>query len=364
MGVEEEFLLVDTETGRPAPRIDHVIDRADELAGDQAQEELHRAQIELATAPWHTMDDVRTELLVLRKKLVAAAAHHGCTVVASATYPGTMGIPGRLITGKDRYRDMERANPMLAPEQLICGCHIHVSAPDPSDAIRTMNTVRRWLAVLLALSANSPFWEGTDTGFASYRTEIWIRWPTAGPIGQFSSMAEYDAMVESLIRAGVVLDAGMAYWDIRPSKRFPTLEIRIADVMADVQTVVTVAALARALVEACRRSDAPVPVLRPELLRAASWRAAEAGLSDTLIDPLNGTARTARETLDDLLAFTGPELAARGELDQVASTVDALCEAGTGSTVQRAAYARRQQLSDVLKVCSLGEDGRPVAQSL
>ena len=201
IGVEEEFLLVDSSSGRPAPRIDRVIERAEELAEDQAQEELHRAQIELASSPCQSLGALRTDLLGLRQKLVAAAASHGCSVVASGTYPGSMGSAGRSITPEERYREMERNNPMLAREQLICGCHIHVTAADPITKMRTMNAIRRRLPVLLALSSNSPFWEGVDTGFASYRTEIWARWPTAGPIGEFSSVGRVRGTPRSLDRS-------------------------------------------------------------------------------------------------------------------------------------------------------------------
>ncbi len=186
---------------------------------------------------------------------------------------------------------------------------------------------------------------------------MWARWPTAGPIGEFSSDDEYDELVRQLVEAGVMLDEGMAYWDIRPSKRFPTLEIRIADVMTDVDTAVMVAALARALVVTCSRCEQPAPSLRPELLKAATWRAAVSGLSGTLLDPASGHARPARLAIDELLTHVTPELEARGELDQVVAKIDELFAGGTGAEQQRQAFERRHQLSDVIESCTLGSHG-------
>src|ERR1700678_1632990 len=156
VGVEEEFLLVDDSTLWPAPRIAAVIGDAEALMGDKAQPELHRAQIETATAPCGSLDELRRELEDLRAKLVQAAALHGDAVVAWGSSPAAMGTSGRLVTDNERYGDMLEANTFLVREQLICGCHIHVSVPDPEQVIVVMNRIRRWLPLLLALSANSP----------------------------------------------------------------------------------------------------------------------------------------------------------------------------------------------------------------
>jgi glutamate---cysteine ligase / carboxylate-amine ligase len=241
VGVEEEFLLVDAETGAPTPRISDVMPKAAALAGDQAQEELHQAQIEHATTACDSLADLRSELVALRRSFVRAAASEGSLVVVSGTYPGRMGDEGRLITSKDRYQALAAANSILAREQLICGCHIHVSVPRPQSAINVMNRIRAWLTFVLALSANSPFWEAEDTGFSSYRTEVWARWPTSGPPGYFESHEEYQALLDQLVAAEVILDKKMAYWDVRPSENFPTVEIRVNDVMSRVDDVVALA---------------------------------------------------------------------------------------------------------------------------
>ncbi|HET6965520.1 MAG TPA: glutamate--cysteine ligase [Acidimicrobiales bacterium] len=338
VGVEEEFLLVDAGTGRPAPRIDDVIRDAESLAGDAAQTELHRAQIETASPPCETLDELRESLAGLRTRMAAAAARHGARVVASGTYPGEMGGEGQLITGKDRYETMAERAGLLADEHLICGCHVHVTVGDTDQAVRVVNRLRRFLPVLLALSANSPFWQGRDSGFASFRTEVWSRWPTWGPPGWFRDSDEYRRVVDSLVAAGVILDRGMAYWDARPSDRFPTVEVRVADVALTADDAVALAGLARALVVHVTEEDDAAEQLRPEWQRAASWLAARHGLDGDLLDPLDGTALPARRAVEMMLDRLGPTLDRLGDASPVTELVGAILAGGTGASRQRRAY--------------------------
>lgn len=338
VGVEEEFLLVDARTGRPAPRIDDVIRDAEAMAGDAAQAELHRAQIETATPPCESLDEVRRSLADLRSRLATAAARHDARVVASGTYPGFMGLEGRLITGKDRYEVMAERGALIAEEFLVCGCHIHVSVGDTDAAVAVMNRLRRHLPVLLALSANSPYWEGRDSGFASYRTEVWTSWPTSGPPAYFRDADEYDRVLSALVSSGVVLDRNMAYWDARPSHRYPTLEVRIADVGLTVDDAAMLAGLARALVkDACDDGD-PGEDVRPEWQRAANWLAARHGVEGDLMDPLDGKTTPAPRAVERLLDRLSPALTAAGDQDFVTEQVRRVLDAGTGAQRQRRAY--------------------------
>lgn len=353
VGVEEEFLLVDATTRRPAPRIARIIGEARATAGDLAQHELHRAQIETASPPCDELEQLGEELRTLRSKMASAARAHDALVVASASFPDQMGAAGRLITADPRYETMAEANGLLVREQLICGCHVHVTTESPDAAIAIMNRARRWLPYMLALSANSPFWEGEDTCFASFRTEVWARWPTAGPPGAFTSIEEYHDVLDALVDAEVILDRAMAYWDVRPSDRYPTLEFRIADVMLSVDDAVALAGLYRALVVRCGSEHDPAPPLRPELLRAASWRAARTGLSDTLIDPVDGSTRPAREAIKELLAYLAPALDQLGDGERVTALVEQILEGGNGADRQRAALASRGEMSDVIELASV-----------
>jgi glutamate---cysteine ligase / carboxylate-amine ligase len=359
VGVEEEFILIDAETKWPTPRIANVMPAATSLAGDQAQEELHQAQIEHATSPCDSLDQLRTELIELRAKFVQAARSEGALVVAAGTFPGQMGEGGRRITAKDRYQEMARANSILAHEQLICGCHIHVSITSPERAISVMNRIRAWLPYISALSANSPFWEGEDTGFASYRTEIWSRWPTSGPPGYFETLGDYERLLEQLVESEVILDKKMAYWDVRPSEAFPTIEIRVNDVMSRIDDIVAVTGIVRGLVAACDEETEPVKEFRWELLRAANWRAARSGLSSTLLSPVDGLARPAREAIEELLAHIAPVLDRRNESAEVGALTRAILNRGNGATRQRAAFERRNQIVDVIDAVTLQDDGHP-----
>ncbi|HEY3941655.1 MAG TPA: glutamate--cysteine ligase [Acidimicrobiales bacterium] len=361
VGVEEEFLLLDADTARPAPRITEILPDAARTAGENAQPELHRAQIEIATEPCRTLGALRAELTRLRVQVVEAARRSNTLVVAAGTYPGQMGPPGRLVTPEPRYEQIARDASVLGAEQLICGCHVHVSVA-PERAVPAMNRVRRWLPVVLALSANSPFWEGQDTGFSSFRTEVWVRWPTAGPIGGFASMAEYEALLDRLVATGVILDRAMAYWDVRPSQRFPTLEVRVADVMPSTDEVVAVAGVIRALVvwaaEGRGGPEADRP-LRPELQRAASWRAARAGLGEELIDPLLGTAAPASAAVAQLVELLGPTMEELGDRLELVGLVARLLERGNGADRQRRAFRRRHALGDVVGALTLDAGGEP-----
>jgi len=359
VGVEEEFLLVDADSGSPAPRVSDVMSEAAALVGCDIQEELHRAQIEDATPPCADLGELAAHLRRLRSQPVEAANRHGTRVVASGTFPGTMGEAGRLITSGRRYRQMAEQNAELTHQQLICGCHVHVSVDDPEDAVVIMSRVRRWLHVLLALSANSPFSEHRDSGFASFRTEVWARWPSAGPVAHFDSATEYRTVLDQLVASGVILDRAMAYWEVRPSDRYPTLEIRIADVMPGVDDVVLLAALARALVRWAAAEGGAPPPLRPELLRAATWRAARSGLTGDLVDPLDGSLRPAAEAVARLLVLLAHPLEEAGDLERVRGLAARLLERGNGAERQRTAFGRRGDMGDVIDAVSLGADGDP-----
>ncbi|MCU1491906.1 MAG: glutamate--cysteine ligase [Acidimicrobiaceae bacterium] len=352
LGVEEEFLLVDAESAAPMAGIDRVLPAAQATAGEAAQSELHRAQIELATPTSTSLGEVRQELTRLRRQLADAAQAHGGRLVASGTFPGDAGPPGRRITADARYAEMASSYAELARAQLICGCHVHVGIPDPDLAVETMNRVRRYLHVLLALTANSPFSEGRDTGYASFRTEIWARWPTAGPPAAFASRAEYDALVGRLVSSGVIVDEKMAYWDVRPSGRYPTLEFRVSDVGLTVDDAVLVAGLVRALAATCAaeaaESTKPAPELRPELLRAAHWRAARSGLGGVLVDPLDGAPVPAGRAVEDLLEYLGDALAAHGDAEEVGALASQVLEDGNGADRQRRIYQQSGSISELL----------------
>jgi carboxylate-amine ligase len=355
MGVEEEFLLVDPRrltAVAAAPRVlgpDGGVELAAGLDGE-VDAELNREQVETGSAPHTSLEGLRSSLVALRRAAAEAARAEGVLLAATATSPApTDPTP----TPKGRYRRMYAEFGLTAREQLTCGCHVHVSIDSPDEAVGALDRLRPYLAPLVALSANSPFWHGEDTGYDSYRTQVWQRWPTAGPTGPFGSPAAYDQVVADLVGSGAALDEGMIYFDVRLSRRYPTLELRVADVCLSVDDAVLIAALARALVTTAARewrAGRPVLAARPEQLRAASWRAARHGLSEQLLDVSTTELVPARVLVDRLLERLRPALAEVGDLDAVTELLDTALTRGNGAARQRRAYAERHELGDVVSL--------------
>jgi glutamate---cysteine ligase / carboxylate-amine ligase len=282
--------------------------------------------------------------------VIEAADGHGCRIGAAGTHPFSR-WQDQALTPKERYDAILEEFQQLTREQIIFGCHVHVGISDREEAIRVMNRVRPWLAPILALSANSPFWLGLDTGYASYRTELFGRFPMTGIPMDLASRAEYDEVVESLVRTEIIQDASRIYWDVRPSMHFDTLEFRVADVCQSVDEAVAIAGLSRALAMACHDApdlDAPERRVRPELLRAAKWRAARFGLEGELIDVWGRNAVPAARMVEALLTFLRPTLESLGEWDEVSGLVRQILGRGNGATRQRRAYQKSGRLEDVV----------------
>lgn len=282
------------------------------------------------------MHAVAEDLRARRDELVASARARGTEVAALATSPVPV-VP--TPTPDERYARMQDRFGKIARDQLICGAHVHVSVASRAEGVAAIDGVRRWNAVLLALTGNSPFWDGADTGYASYRTISWGRWPSAGPSPWFGSEAAYDAAVHHLVATGAAMDPGMLYFDARLSASYPTVEFRVADVGQEVEDEVLLAGLCRALVETAVSVPDPEPVA-VLALRAAAWRAARFGLGNELVDPVEGCLRPAGEVVDRLLAHLTPALRRTGDLEHVTALLDRLVRRGTGAELQRADYAR------------------------
>ncbi|WP_281156402.1 YbdK family carboxylate-amine ligase, partial [Streptomyces sp. HYC2] len=317
IGAEEEFHVLDVESGRLVPRARAVLDR---LRGPGFTTELQQSVVEANSAVHDTLDALLADLARSRRLLDTAASSLGLVTVAAGTVPLARVSSGNITAGS-RFRHMADEYRRVADEQLICSAQVHVDIPDRDTAVRTMCLVAPWLPPLLALSASSPFWLGADTGYASWRTMLWQRWPTAGPPGCYADAAAYDAALEELIRSGVIGDAGMIYHDVRPSAHQRTLELRICDACPRVETVVLVAGLFRALVrDACdrlARGDGGRCDGHHEWLRAATWRAARSGLEGALVDPVTRGAAPAPEVLRGMAARLRPALEASGDWEAV-----------------------------------------------
>ncbi len=339
IGVEEEFHTVDLETRRLMPRADRLLAQ---LSAERFKTELQRSVVETNSRPFVRLTDLAEDLAALRRKVASAAEGLGLGIVAAGTVP-VADLESLKVTPDPRYENMLDQYQLLAREQLICGTQVHVDVGDRDLAVAVANRMAPWLPALLALSASSPFWLGADTGYASYRTLLWSRWPTTGTIGAFACAADYDQMIADLVRSGVISDPGMIYYDVRPSAHLPTLELRVPDACPRLEDVILLTGLFRALVvdeiDAVNHGR-PAPSMRPESVRASVWRAARSGLEGQLIDPVDGDPVAPRRLLHRLLTRLRPRLEATGDWDLVSELTETALTIGTSASRQRRAYAR------------------------
>ena len=337
-GVEEEFHIVDLATRRLTGRADELMAR---LPAGRFSSEMQRSVLEANSRPWADLTELAEDIAGLRQEAVAAAESLGLGIVAAGTVP--LADPDALeITPDPRYEHIRDEYRMLVREQLICSTQVHVDVDDRDLALAVGHRIAPWLPALLALSASSPFWRGTDTGYASYRTLIWRRWPTAGTLPGFGSAAEYDRAVADLVRSRVISDPGMIYFDVRPSAHLPTLELRIADSCPRLEDVVLLAGLFRALViwaVAVEYEGSPLAAVRPELLQAATWRAARAGLESDLVDPVAVAPVPAGRLIGQLLTELRSTLESTGDWELVCELTRSALARGSSAARQRAVRA-------------------------
>jgi glutamate---cysteine ligase / carboxylate-amine ligase len=386
VGVEEELLVVDP-TGRPVPLGPDALEvasrrgegespeehdreeRADGQDGKNGRNgdtttaahlvpELKAQQLELGTAVCRTLGEVDAELRFWRARAHSAAAAIGADVAALATSP----VPVTPIpTEGDRYARMLDAFGLTAREMLTCGCHVHVSVADDDEGVAVLNRIRVWLPVLTAFTANSPFWQGEDTGYASYRSQAWHRWPSAGPSEVFADAAAYHRLIDEVLATGTVLDTGMLYLDARLSANWPTVEVRTADVALRVEDAVTLAGVVRGLVETAARdarAGNPPPAVPAAVLRVAAWRAGRSGLTGDLVHPLSGRPAPAADVLAALLDHIRPALADAGDEQRVADGLGLLLRRGTGADLQRQVHRETGDLTAVVRAAVAVTTGR------
>jgi carboxylate-amine ligase len=369
IGVEEELQLVDTETGEPRPvsgqamAADSRTNDADPsgaaASGDgeggeggegELQQELFLQQLEANTPPCRLLDDLESAIREGRARVARAAEDVGAEAIAVPT--PVLGGDVHRVTPKPRYQRIAHEFGTLSTDAGVAGMHVHIDVSDDDEAVGVLDRMRPWLPVLLAVSANSPFWMGEDTGYASWRAQVWSRWPTAGQFEPYGDAAGYRAATQALIDSGAALDEGMLYLDARLAARLPTIEIRVADVCTDLGHVCLVAALARALVETAAREDAagvPLPGWRTDLLRAAHWKASRDGLSHDLVHPVDQRPVPARQAVEALIGHAGPALEDAGDLKRVENLFEQLMAGGSGAARQRAVVEAGGDLRDVVR---------------
>jgi carboxylate-amine ligase len=355
-GVEEELLIVDPSSGEPLALADALL-AGRKLAADDAPDkprllqkqggatvdddemglsaELKLEQIETQTRPCLDHAELLRQIRAGRAMADEAAQRQGARVAALATSPLAL---SSHTTPDPRYARMLERFGLTAQEQLTCGFHVHTYIESPDEGVAVLDRIRDKLAALIALSANSPFWNGVETGFESYRTQAWNRWPSSGPSAIYGSLSSYRRVVTRLLESGVVFDEGMIYFDARLSRNHPTVEVRVADVCLRAEDAALIAVLVRALVESAGREwrdgiePAPVPTV---LLRMAAWQASNFGMRGELLDFGSFRPAPAAEVARSLVDFLEPVLAENGELELARQGVEEIIARGPGAAEQR-----------------------------
>jgi carboxylate-amine ligase len=334
VGVEEELLVVDG-NGRPVPLGPDALDVASRRGEGENPEEHDRAEREGSQAgdektAAHLMPELKAQQLELGTAV--------CRTLSE--------VDGQLRFWRARAQSAAAA----------AGAHVAALATSPI-AVRPI-----WLPVLTALTANSPFWQGEDTGYASFRSQAWHRWPSAGPNEVFADAGEYHRLIDQVLATGTVLDTGMVYFDARLSASWPTVEVRTADVALRVEDAVTLAGVVRGLVETAARdarAGNPPPAVPAAVLRVAAWRSGRSGLSGDLVHPLTGRPRSAADVLGALLDHIRPALAHAGDEQRVADGLGALLRRGTGADLQRRVHEETADLTAVVRAAVTLTGGRP-----
>lgn len=351
-GVEEELLLVHPETGAAVPRAGELLEGYTRPASPDSlpylTAEFQQEMIEVVSPPQSTMAGLEAGVIAGRAIADAEARKLDLRVAALGTSPLPCDPHPASLR---RFSAMADEYGLTAREQLTCGCHIHVSVESQEEAVGVLDRIRIWLPVLGALSANSPFWRGQITGYASYRSQAWSRWPSAGPLDILGSPEAYHQLVHDMVSTGVVLDEGMVYFDARLSRHYPTVEIRIADVCLRPQNTVLLAGIGRALVETAARewrNGVPPVAVPTTLLRLAGWKASRWGLRGDLLDPVTFRPVQAVSVVNALMNHLREALEDSGDLDQVEELVDDLLYAGTGAFRQLEVLHRTGELADVV----------------
>jgi carboxylate-amine ligase len=351
LGVEEEYHLLDPETGKLMNCPDLSARALAGAAGPHLQPEMLTSQLEAATEVCADLDQVRGAIVAMRSEAGAAAAQVGAAILATSTHP-LASLAEIEVMARPRYRGLIERFGTIVSQFNLCGCHVHVAVSDLDTAVAIMNHARPYLPVLAALTGSSPFHEALDTGYDSFRLPWLALWPQGGPPPYLRSGEHYLATVAQSAAMGMVEDANAMLWDIRPSSRYSTLEFRAADVCTDIDDAVLYAGIVRSLVRvlgARVAADVEVHQISDPTLRAARWRAARYGISDTLWSPARSELVPAAVALGDLIGELRTDLDAHGEYSIIEELLSGLRGRGTSAARQRQTFAATGSLGEVTR---------------
>ncbi len=340
LGIEEEYLLVDIETGALTDVPDALMRDCEGALGKKVSPEFLACQIEVGTGVCANIAEARADLGALRRAIADCAAEYGLAPLAVSCHPFAA-WHSRKHTEKDRYNDLARDLGGVVRRMLICGTHVHVGLPDDDLRIDIMRQITYFLPHLLALSTSSPFWGGQDTGLNSYRLSVFDNLPRTGLPPDFVSYGEYRRSVDTIIEAGLIEDTTKIWWDIRPSARFPTLEARICDVMPMMEHTLTIAALVQAITRMLvelRRRNQRWRIYDRFLIAENRWRAQRYGPREGLLDIGKGALVPMADLMAELIDLLEADAMVLGCLNELRGAQDILAM-GTSAERQRAVFA-------------------------
>jgi glutamate---cysteine ligase / carboxylate-amine ligase len=334
LGVEEEFQLLNSESYELTSRFDEVFEA---VGGDpRVKPELMQSIVEVATHVADSVPEAIEEARGLRAQLRDAAAASGSLIASAGTHPFSR-YEHQDITDEPRYRELIESMQWVAERELIFGLHVHVGLESAQQAIAVASALRTWLPELLALSANSPFWQGRDTGLASTRVKLFDAFPRSGLPPAFSSFEEFELLVERGIKTGSWEDYTYIWWDLRPHPKLGTIEVRVCDGQTRLESLAGIVALVQSLAATLAEQyavEGTLPIQPRTLIEENKWRAARYGLDAELIDFGRDETRPAREAALELVELASPcarRLGCEDELEEV----ERLCARGTGADEQR-----------------------------
>jgi len=349
LGIEEEFQIIDPRTRELRSHIQEILAGSKMFFKEQVKPEMHQSVVEVATDICSDVRCARQQVIQQRSKLALIASRDGLRIASAGTHPFSH-WQDQLITADERYATIVQDMQQIARANLIFGLHVHVGIPDREEAIDIMNQARYFLPHLYALSVNSPFWLGQNTGLKAYRQMIFERFPRTGIPDAFESLSEYEDYLKLLVATGCIDNAKKIWWDIRLHPFFNTIEFRICDAQSRVDDTIALAAIMQAIVaklHKLRTNNVTFRMYPRRLIDENRWRAARYGLDGKLIDFGRGCEVDERELLHEMLEFIAPELHELGSHREMAH-IERILREGTGADRQLAVWEKTGDLDAVV----------------
>ncbi len=350
LGIEEEYQVIDPKTLELISHEQKIVEEADRVMKNQVKAEMHQAMVEVGTNICQNIDDARKQLTFLRKNCCEIARNLGYRIAAAGTHPFSA-WQAQLITPEPRYHNIIAELQDTARSNLIFGLHVHVGIEDRNRSLHLVNSLRYFLPHIFALSTNSPFWEGRNTGFKSYRSKVFDKFPRTGIPDLFGSLAEYENFLNLLVKTNCIDNAKKIWWDIRVHPFFPTIEIRICDIPMTIDETIAIAALIQAItvkLYKLREDNLNFITYKKSLINENKWRASRYGLDGKLIDFGKEMEVDTRSLILEMLDFVDDvvdDLGSRHELEYI----NQILEMGTGADRQLKVYQETQSLGKVVE---------------